>query len=365
MSAFVTVSASRPVVLVGSRNDALCLREMAELLVADGDEPELCVGVEENQNQLLAAIDRHEDGALFVLCTNDPSLLARSGDLKQVFDLHASPEHRWLAIPGGGSASSSIPGIRRALDHGAVDTSSMMNVAPSSGRVDIAALSSFGRVSEVISSGSFQPEDASSSVAHIPPAPPVGEGTGTSLPARARRAFLWPVVVVGLAVGTAAFSLGRTTGSELPPVSLDVPVTDKPAAPPAAILVPTAPAPPTPSPGFTQADLVAKALAEGRIRRAGGLVIRNPKVTRGWYGAMALCKRTRHAGLRGWRVPELTELRALWRARVIRSGTYWSAGKANRDGTRSFVLEDGKPRSKLRRDTQAGFICVRSAEESP
>lgn len=106
---------------------------------------------------------------------------------------------------------------------------------------------------------------------------------------------------------------------------------------------------------------VAAALDAKQLHALDSLLIRaGSRKPEAFADARKRCSRLEVAGLEGWRLPSLDELRTLRRARMLPDGEYWSTSRAR--GTMLFTLSRDltRPQERDRTDAQdVQALCVR------
>lgn len=106
---------------------------------------------------------------------------------------------------------------------------------------------------------------------------------------------------------------------------------------------------------------VAAALDAKQLHALDSLLIRaGSRKPEAFADARKRCARLEVAGLQGWRLPSLDELRTLRRARMLRDGEYWSTSRVR--GTMLFTLSRDRTRPQERDGSDAEDVqglCVR------
>jgi|GEM_PF-2504115 len=110
-----------------------------------------------------------------------------------------------------------------------------------------------------------------------------------------------------------------------------------------------------------EARRVAAALDAGKIHALDALLVRTAsRTTMSFADARKRCSKLDVAGLDGWRVPTLEELRTLRRARLLREGEYWSASWSSGGSLYTLSRDVTRPSERHRDDAEsARVLCVR------
>jgi hypothetical protein len=81
-----------------------------------------------------------------------------------------------------------------------------------------------------------------------------------------------------------------------------------------------------------------------------------------WADASTYCRRKKIAGVGGWRLPSLSELKKLRGARMLRDGRYWS-GTTGEPGSEEVWVVDRDARAVelvAKTEADAQPLCVRA-----
>lgn len=117
---------------------------------------------------------------------------------------------------------------------------------------------------------------------------------------------------------------------------------------------------PAPAPAKSNDERIAQALEEGWMREGGGLLLVFPKNKQmSWDDAAKLCRRSK-AGVSGWRLPTVSQLKSLRKANVLPMGTWWSSTDAG-DASKAMALTTSKSDASEATKAEAGGqpVCVR------
>ena len=108
------------------------------------------------------------------------------------------------------------------------------------------------------------------------------------------------------------------------------------------------------------ADDLDDAFADGRaIRHDDWIVWTQPEPAEDWWRAANLCRARTLAGLRGWRLPTITEARALRRAGVLPKVDSWTITRIV-DGEGNWVaVADGRFEARDKHESSAHATCLR------
>lgn len=109
-------------------------------------------------------------------------------------------------------------------------------------------------------------------------------------------------------------------------------------------------------------DVVAAAVRAHQVRALDALLVDEPRSKLGSFeAAVEYCEAREVAGIRGWRVPTLGELRTLGGAKMFKPGTYWSDTLADAVGDERFVwvASRRKPVPHTTRWRKGRVVCVR------
>lgn len=124
---------------------------------------------------------------------------------------------------------------------------------------------------------------------------------------------------------------------------------------------PVVPTPPAAGLAADESRRVAAAVDDGKIHALDALLIRTATRTpESFADAKRRCEKLDVAGLRGWEIPTLDELRSLRRARLLPDGEFWSSSYRARRARHTLSRDVTRP---LERDTTDGehatTLCVR------
>jgi hypothetical protein len=194
---------------------------------------------------------------------------------------------------------------------------------------------------------------------------------------RARRRAI-TAVSVGAAVLAIGAALWLQSDAVPEPVVRSAAVSPK-AAPKPKAFAPKAPAPAkhaaetTPAPPPTnppssaapqaaaESRRIAAAVDDGKIHALDALLSRTATRSPETFGdAKRRCEKLDVAGLTGWRVPTLDELRSLRRARLLPEGEFWSASNRGRRARHTLSRAVTRPFERATDDAEhAATLCVR------
>jgi len=125
--------------------------------------------------------------------------------------------------------------------------------------------------------------------------------------------------------------------------------------------------PPGKDPGAAGGDdALAAAIAEGRVKELGALLVLNTgPSTVTWDDAAARCSRRKVAGLGNWRLPTKGQLGELRRAKLLAPGSYWSRATVGDD--EAFVVDAGSGQASqwLKMEPNGRVVCVRAKPKDP
>lgn len=176
-----------------------------------------------------------------------------------------------------------------------------------------------------------------------------------------------PVVGTQGDASTGADASGSTGGSDSaapdddaapPEPGDDGPPSDEPGD--GEVVPKLVPPPPTSGSGVAGEDSLEAAIADGRVRELGDLlVVTTGPSTVTWDEADARCSRRKVASLRNWRLPTKGQLGELRRAKLLGPGSYWSRSTVGED--EAFVVEAGSGEAAqwLKMEPNGRVVCVR------
>lgn len=135
------------------------------------------------------------------------------------------------------------------------------------------------------------------------------------------------------------------------------PIAITPTNPTVAIAAPPTESAPTevapPPPGTQQA-----AETEGRV--AALFVIDGPNVALAWHAAANTCRARQVDGTRGFRLPNIDELRWLRRTGRVRPGrAMWSGSRVQGESESNWIVDGKGTMARLGKDAAAFVVCVR------
>jgi hypothetical protein len=119
--------------------------------------------------------------------------------------------------------------------------------------------------------------------------------------------------------------------------------------------------PPPPSRATEGDGSLAAAIAEGRVREAGPLLLVDTgPSTVTWDEAVSRCRRRKLGGVGGWRLPGKGQLVELRRAKLLGPGSYWSRSTVGED--EAFVVDaaSGEASQWLKIEPNGRVACVRT-----
>lgn len=107
---------------------------------------------------------------------------------------------------------------------------------------------------------------------------------------------------------------------------------------------------------------IAAALDDGKIHALDALLMRTAaRAPEPFSDARRRCEHLDVAGLRGWRIPTLDELRALRRARLLPEGEFWSSSNRARRARHTLSRDVTRPLERSSADGEhATTLCVRA-----
>lgn len=384
-------------------------------LVAERLHPRAVPGIEHDAAPLQDALGRASGPALFVLCVGTTLHAARTRQLVELFTARRGPLHRLLVLEVDhvdatdlqASIAVAAKSLRRRLAPGGSSRARL--------RVEDGATIAAGSVStggaglepvvprpRIVVSDPLRdevgpipdrviapPTQRSRPVLHLvpdpcfdePPADPAAETSRLArdaviepppprrVPRKGAAALTAASVIVSLAAVLAfegtpppRVAAGLAT---IPSVAPSPTLPKKTALPPAEVTV-AAPEPmpePMPMAAPSEPRPLDIAIAEGRVRELDLLLATHPYPTEStWRAAATRCRARSVDGVRGWRLPRVDELRALWRHKMLPYGLYWTIARApgaTVPANQTFDASTGRTTPKAK-DELAGTVCVRS-----
>lgn len=107
------------------------------------------------------------------------------------------------------------------------------------------------------------------------------------------------------------------------------------------------------------APIVAAVEPEGRL--AALFVVEGPTVALDWFAAANTCRGRQVDGTRGFRLPNIDELRWLRRNGRVRSGrAMWSGSRGSNGSDTNWIVDGKGAMGRLAKDATAFVVCVRT-----
>lgn len=120
------------------------------------------------------------------------------------------------------------------------------------------------------------------------------------------------------------------------------------------------PPPPTGAGAGASEGSLEAAIAEGRIRELGDLlVLGTGPSTVTWDAAASRCARRKVGGLGNWRLPSKGQLGELRRAKLLAPGSYWSRSTVGEDEAVVVDAGTGEAAQWLKMEPNGRVVCIR------